>query len=195
MVEPGEPGGAPTGLDGFRFRGGHAALDLTATLLGRLKPVPRELLADSADLDRWLAAAGVAAFAGGASGADLQVARELREAIFKLAEGAGEGAFDRRAVKVINRTAAFSMSAPALGADGRIEWDPSASDLLCLLAREAIHLFGGKDAGRVRQCEASACTIFFIDTSRSGDRRWCSMAACGNKAKVAEFRRRKRENG
>jgi len=35
---------ADTERDGFRFRGGHPALDLTATLLGRLKQERRELL-------------------------------------------------------------------------------------------------------------------------------------------------------
>jgi predicted RNA-binding Zn ribbon-like protein len=33
-----------------------------------------------------------------------------------------------------------------------------------------------------------------VDTSRSGERRWCSMAGCGNKAKVAEFRQRQRKD-
>src|SRR5690606_23867005 len=35
---------------------------------------------------------------------------------------------------------------------------------------------------RLRQCEA--CSWLFLDTSRGGRRRWCSMATCGNRAKA-----------
>jgi predicted RNA-binding Zn ribbon-like protein len=71
--------------DGFRFRGGHPALDLAATLAARLKPEPRELLGGPRDLDRWLAAAGFAKTRSGASPQDLEDARRLREAIYQLA--------------------------------------------------------------------------------------------------------------
>ena len=38
--------------DGFRFRGGDYAIDLPATLAGRLKPQPRERLNTPDDLAR-----------------------------------------------------------------------------------------------------------------------------------------------
>ena len=66
-----------------------------------------------------------------------------------------------------------------------------SATLLVALAREAVQLLGGREASRIRQCQSPTCTIFFVDNSRKGDRRWCSMSACGNKAKVAEFRRRR----
>jgi predicted RNA-binding Zn ribbon-like protein len=178
-------------LDGFRFRGGAIALDLAATLQARLKPAPRELLATPQDLDRWLVSAGLVTSLPGASAADLDIARALREAIFTLAGGLGERPLDPNARAVLNRIAASPAAAAVLGVDGQAQWQGSAAGLLASLAREAVHLFGGEDAAHVRQCQSPACTLFFVDTSRSGDRRWCSMSACGNKAKVAEFRRRK----
>ncbi|MDB5710998.1 MAG: hypothetical protein JWL96_3068 [Sphingomonas bacterium] len=181
--------------DGFRFRGGAVALDLAATLQARLKPSPRELLATAQDLDRWLVSAGLATSAPGATEADLTMAHALREAIFTLAGGLGEQPLDADARDTLNRIAAFPAAAAVLRADGHEEWEGSAASLLASLAREAVHLFGGEDAAHVRQCQAPACTLFFVDTSRSGDRRWCSMSACGNKAKVAEFRRRKQGLG
>jgi len=69
-----------------------------------------------------------------------------------------------------------------------------AAAFLVTLAREAVQLFGSEAARLVRQCQSPTCTIYFVDTSRRGDRRWCSMSACGNKAKVREFRRRQRES-
>jgi len=177
--------------DGFRFRGGAIALDLAATLQARLKPAPRELLATPQDLDRWLVSAGLVTSLPGATAADLDIAHALREAIFTLAGGLGERPLDTDARAVLNRIAASPAAAAVLGVDGQAQWQGSAAGLLASLAREAVHLFGGEDAAHVRQCQSPTCTLFFVDTSRSGDRRWCSMSACGNKAKVAEFRRRK----
>jgi predicted RNA-binding Zn ribbon-like protein len=44
--------------------------------------------------------------------------------------------------------------------------------------------------GRVRKCANPTCPILFYDDSRTGRRRWCSMAVCGNRAKVAAHHRR-----
>jgi len=37
---------------------------------------------------------------------------------------------------------------------------------------------------RLRSCSDGHCTLWFVDTSRSGRRRWCSMERCGNRAKA-----------
>jgi hypothetical protein len=50
--------------DGFKFRGGSVPLDFAATLAGRLRPEPRELLARPADFSRWLVAAGLSVTEG-----------------------------------------------------------------------------------------------------------------------------------
>lgn len=182
----------PEDREGFRFRGGSAAIDLTATLQARLKPTPRELLVVPGDLDRWLVSAGLVPSPPGATEADLAMARALREAIFTLAGDLGGPGLNASAREVLNQIAAAPAAAPVLRADGNVALAGSVEDLLSFLAREAVRLFGRENASHVRQCQSAVCTIFFIDASRSGDRRWCSMSACGNKAKVAEFRRRKR---
>ncbi len=43
----------------------------------------------------------------------------------------------------------------------------------------------GQGAHRIKQCAHPACILHFFDTSQNGRRRWCSMAACGNRAKAA----------
>ena len=182
----------PEDRDGFRFRGGCAALDLAATRQARLTSAPRELLNTPSDLDRWLVSAGLADVSPGATEQDLAATHSLREAIYTIAQGVGGQAFDGDARDVLNRVAALPSAAPVLGNDGGVTLSGSVAELLSSLAREAVKLFGGEAATDVRQCASPTCTIFFVDTSRSGDRRWCSMSACGNKAKVAEFRRRKR---
>lgn len=180
--------------DGFRFRGGHNAIDLPATLQARLKPTPRELLKTPQDLARWLVAAGLASEFPNANEADLLLARNLREAIYTLANARLPGGPDAAdALRVLNALAAEPSATPQLTADGDIRLVGPVSALLATLARDAVRMFGGEAADHLRQCQSPTCTLFFIDTSRSGDRRWCSMAGCGNKAKVADFRRRQRE--
>jgi predicted RNA-binding Zn ribbon-like protein len=94
---------------------------------------------------------------------------------------------------VLNAIAAKPSATPQLTAQGEIQLVGSVAALLASLAQEAVWMFGGEAGEHIRQCQSPTCTLFFIDTSRSGDRRWCSMSGCGNKAKVAEFRRRQRE--
>lgn len=180
--------------DGFRFRGGHNAIDLPATLQARLRPSPRELLKTPADLGRWLVAAGLAATPPEADDADLALARELREAIYALANALLPGGADASAAReVVNAIASQTPAVPRLLPGGGVELIGSAAALLSTLARDAVHLFGGDAVDDIRQCQSPTCTLFFVDTSRSGDRRWCSMSGCGNNAKVREFRRRKRQ--
>jgi predicted RNA-binding Zn ribbon-like protein len=180
----------PEEREGFRFRGGHRALDLATTLAGRLKPVQRELLAVPADLDRWL---GAAMFSPSTDAAaeDLAMARRLREAVYAMAIAEIGGKQDPASAE-LNAIARLPATSPQLGEGKTVTWEGSATALVAALAREAVLLFGGVEPGRIRQCDAEGCAILFLDTSRSGDRRWCSMSGCGNKAKVAEFRRRRR---
>jgi predicted RNA-binding Zn ribbon-like protein len=179
--------------DGFRFRGGHIALDLPATLAARLKESPRELLETPRDLGRWLVAAGLANKIPAASQRDLAVARTLRESVYRLALlRSRKGPLPDQDRIELNRRASAGAAAPQLGQDGRMFLSGSVQSLLAGIAREAIQLLAGEFGDRIRQCESATCALLFLDTSRAGERRWCSMSACGNKAKVAEFRRRRR---
>ena len=174
----------PEDRDGFRFRGGHVALDLAATLAARLKGEPRELLEAPADLDRWLVSAGLAPRRPNTGAGDIRAARALREAVYDIATGNGS----RAAREVLNRVAALPAARPQLDESGELVLDGSASELLATVARAAVELFGSPERERIRQCEGDGCALLFLDLSRSGQRRWCSMAGCGNRAKARAFR-------
>ena len=45
---------------------------------------------------------------------------------------------------------------------------------------------------RFKACRGDDCRWVFIDGSRNTSRRWCDMANCGNRAKLATFRARHR---
>ena len=177
--------------DGFKFRGGSVPLDFAATLAMRRRPEPRDLLAEPDDLARWFVAAGLAKERLKVTAGELKRARELREAIYRLALArARKQPFPEADRALLNRRAAGATPAPHLDRNGTSWTTSSASELLSLIARAAVGLFGSALGERIRRCEGELCALLFVDTSRSGARKWCSMAGCGNKAKVASFRER-----
>jgi predicted RNA-binding Zn ribbon-like protein len=50
-----------------------------------------------------------------------------------------------------------------------------------------------EDFAGVKACEGPTCTLVFADHTRGRARRWCSMAVCGNRAKQAAHRERRRK--
>jgi predicted RNA-binding Zn ribbon-like protein len=192
MLPSWERSDEPTERDGFRFRGGHPALDLTATLQGRLKDTQRELLAEPGDLVRWLFAAGLATPDVACDRDAVRVARELREAIHQLVHARlARTRLPGRARRVLNQVARQGSAPMQLTVEGEARLAGGALQRLAFVANEAIGLLGGAARDRIRKCENRGCAVLFVDLSRSGARRWCSMAACGNRHKVAEFRRRR----
>jgi predicted RNA-binding Zn ribbon-like protein len=73
----------------------------------------------------------------------------------------------------------------------RYRWTKPA-ELLQPLALAIGDLVCHADFRLVRRCENPDCTLMFYDRSKSHARRWCSMAVCGNRAKVAAFRARQK---
>jgi len=62
--------------------------------------------------------------------------------------------------------------------------------LLAAIARSAAEILTEGEGARLQMCANPGCGLFFCDRSRTKRRRWCSMAICGNRHKVASFARR-----
>ncbi|MFD2262317.1 CGNR zinc finger domain-containing protein [Lacibacterium aquatile] len=58
------------------------------------------------------------------------------------------------------------------------------------LAHAALELLKDLTHGRLRRCAGEDCGWLFLDQSKAGRRRWCSMSDCGNAAKQRKFRAR-----
>ncbi|GHC53683.1 CGNR zinc finger domain-containing protein [Streptomyces flavofungini] len=188
----------------FRWRGGRVSLNFTATL-GRRGLGAIERLRDPSDLSRWFREAGMTDHHLPVSQAELADARALREAVHRISVAAGEatapeaGATAPAAadLDLLNHWTSQPLPGTGLTLDGHgvLRPMPPALDvhgLLGLLARDAADLLGGPLSGRIRECAATDCTLLFVDESRAGARRWCSMDACGARAKMAEYRARRR---
>lgn len=82
--------------------------------------------------------------------------------------------------------------------DGGLEWDWSGTGenfeaVLWPVIWDAATLLRDRDAlQRVKSCAGDRCGWLFLDTSRRGNRRWCDMADCGNRAKVRRFHEKHR---
>ena len=129
---------------------------------------------------------------------ELRDAGALRSAIGRLARQASAGDdLSPDDVDVINLFAATPDIPPVLAGGGRQAGRTNARPHQALgsLARDAVRLFGPDIDGRIRECSADDCRLVYLDTSRSGTRRWCSMQRCGNRAKVRAHRARAVELG
>jgi predicted RNA-binding Zn ribbon-like protein len=172
--------------DRRRFWSGRACLDFVHTG-GEGDLAKWELLHGPRDVERWLGVVLDGAEVRARPG-DVNPARELRHAVTLLAFAAVRGeAAPAAAVEIVNAAARRPPLVPQLGASAP---RGTVSEALSTLARDAIDLFGGPLAGRVRVCAADNCGLFFVDASRPGKRRWCSMERCGNRAKVRAYRAR-----
>ena len=125
---------------------------------------------------------------------NLQDACALREAIWAsalaLAHGGMLGPAD---LDVINTAARHPDLVPQLAPETREpKWAAplAARAALSTIARDAIALFSSEQAQCIRQCANPQCLLLFVDTSRPGHRRWCSMQRCGNRPKTARYRSR-----
>jgi predicted RNA-binding Zn ribbon-like protein len=196
-------------IDGFLFVANRPILDLLNT-----KPIlaegPTELLSDVRALERWLVASGMVtspkakttlrSWRNSPQAAtfleQLIAFRErLREAVLRIEEGSAPAdifltevnslliehplpsLLHKRDSKVMRETL-FELRRP--------------TDLWAPIIDATADLLAESDLSRMRMCES--CVIHFLDTSKKGSRRWCSMNICGNKVKVAAYQRRKRSS-
>jgi predicted RNA-binding Zn ribbon-like protein len=181
----------PADLSDFRFHSGRLCLDFVATL-GSRDRWSIERLQTAVDLKRWLMIVGLASDGCVVRKGDLIAGRTLREAIHRVVTKP-RAAISGSDVALLNQWAKTKPLSPQLEDHGRrLCWiaEPTPKPALCTLARDAIDLVSGPNFPLVRQCEGKDCSILFVDTSRAGQRRWCSMEECGNRNKARIFRER-----
>jgi predicted RNA-binding Zn ribbon-like protein len=68
----------------------------------------------------------------------------------------------------------------------------SPESLLSPIGEEIARFICNEDFKYVKACEGLTCTLLFVDRTRGRARRWCSMAICGNRAKQAAHRNRRK---
>jgi len=126
------------------------------------------------------------------SSAIFQDAIALRETVYRIffctAEDKSPTAADLDALNRAHRSAPGRIGIARAGSG--FAWrvspvaEPSVPSLLAPVVWSAANLLTGPHLARVRHCANERCLWLFFDDSKSGTRRWCSMSACGNRAKA-----------
>ena len=68
----------------------------------------------------------------------------------------------------------------------------TADSVLALMLAAVAESVAGGTWSRLKACKDPGCRWAYYDQSRNRSRAWCSMAACGNRAKARAFRDRAR---
>jgi predicted RNA-binding Zn ribbon-like protein len=178
--------------DPFLFVGDAVPIDFVNTKVDAPR-LRAEFLAGPSDLQRWMSLAGLASSAR-VSRRSLEDAKALREELRRIFERLADGKRLRADLQRINAVLSrcegrlrlkMRKGSPHLEMDFGVRPSPAF-----LIARAAAEFLATADLTRVRRCEGSGCVLLFYDKTKSHTRRWCTMAACGNRAKAAEHYRR-----
>ncbi|MFT4111605.1 CGNR zinc finger domain-containing protein [Silvibacterium sp.] len=176
----------------FNFRSGALSLHLVETF-GEWTRRRYDRILNGAVWNQWLEIVGLPPLTRLATNAELGAMRDLRRAIYGLGQSRVKGITPLPAdVRVINQFAALPAPAITLD-DSALKYAYTGSvtqdNILSLIARDAVELFGGQYATRIRECASHICPVIFVDRSRRGDRLWCSTN-CGARHATARYRKR-----
>jgi predicted RNA-binding Zn ribbon-like protein len=197
----------------LRLLGGRTCLDFVNTIEPRAGKHPRDFLLRYDDLVTWAEFAGIVSLAGGGhlralSAQHPQQAGKvfakniaLRELLYRLfgAVAAGEQlkAADLRALQSTYIDALRRAELHLDGAGFVWHWPEDADSLErigWLLTQSATELLTSPLIDRVKMCSRpDGCGWLFLDTSKNGSRRWCSMEVCGSRAKMRRLYARRRQ--
>jgi predicted RNA-binding Zn ribbon-like protein len=172
----------------FLLLGDAVWLDFVNSARGRT-PAPPDLLADTGAFIRW---SRCLRLDPGLERASLAVVHRFRADLTDLAEAMHQGlAPPAGAVAALNRILARSVGRHQLtrvSGAWHLQFSPARPlGALEAIARSAAHTLVGSLA-RVRRCAGATCSLFLLDETASGSRRWCSPAACGRQAWVERRR-------
>jgi predicted RNA-binding Zn ribbon-like protein len=188
----------------FEYVGGRLCLDFVNTVGGMRPGKPVEHLHGYEGLVKWARGAGIASDAQarrllaaaardpeGAARA-LRRAVDLREAVFRVVDAASRGREPPEPdLDLLNRELGRALARQRLVRRGgalALDWadDGALEAPIRPVAKSAADLLASPDLARVHMCgesEADNCSWLFLDETRSGTRRWCTMEDCGNRAK------------
>jgi predicted RNA-binding Zn ribbon-like protein len=188
----------------FIFIGEHPAIDFANTLVVD-HGAPKELFRSWSDVVSWLSQAKLATsesveLSPTPGTRALDSVLELRQAWEKvLSELVSGGKVGDAFLERLNGFLALDTFHEILHRDEKKEFRVvrSSSHLqgeklaLNLIARQIASFLAEANLDYVHRCaNTTSCVLYFYDTTKNHRRQWCSVATCGNRHKVAQFRKR-----
>lgn len=172
---------------------GHPALELCNTLAGWDDPPGQrsEWLKTGAHLAAWTELHGLLPTCPATEDV-LPPVKELRAAAYRLLRHRDDTAFPALAAVADEANAVRRLTDSGEDGDGvafRLPRGDEPRLPLYAAALAVVDLLGRAERETVRACPGEGCGWLFLDPR--GRRVWCSMAACGNRAKVRAHAARK----
>ena len=118
----------------------------------------------------------------------------FRDAVRQLLSANHGGEEDPGATSLVNERLATGPLRVVLDG-GRARLVPAGEGVDAVLATYAAAIYDAMAAGtwpRLKICGAGDCQWAFYDTSKNRSGAWCSMAVCGNRAKVRKYQARQK---
>jgi predicted RNA-binding Zn ribbon-like protein len=185
---------------------GHPALDFCNTLAGWNAAGAKDYLTGYESLVLWAEFVGLlpgdhvtwlrdeAAHRADAAERVVGQARKARGRMYEVLLGREDGAtFDGFAADFEAAAGALGLSRrPDQTVDWEIRREAGLAAPLHAVVCSASRLLTSSERARVTACPGTGCGWLFLN--RSGRRRWCTMATCGNRAKVRAFAARQRSD-
>jgi predicted RNA-binding Zn ribbon-like protein len=188
-------------------------LDFANTVSWHESPAPQEKLLQYSDLLAWTSRQGLvtedeatqllkeASRSPSRAKAILDRAIELRETVYRVFAGISEDKHpDSGDLDLLGREASVAYSKLSISMiDSGFGWNwgertKGLDFMIWPVAKSTADLLTSGELGRVRQCanEIEGCGWLFMDTTKNGNRRWCDMRDCGNRAKARRHYEKKK---
>ena len=202
-----DPPGNAGQIAALELLGGLICLDFVNTVDPRVGASRRDYLTDYANLVRW---SGHAHLLSGdqqvvllraadqhphEAAAVFSRAVALRETLYRVFSAAADRLAPASAdLDAIHAAYTDAMTQARLVSEsGGFLWRwPAESDaidqMLWPIIRSAVELLTAPELRRVKVCPGLGdCGWLFLDTSKGGQRRWCSMESCGSRSKMRRY--------
>lgn len=174
----------------FPFVGNNLAIDfLNTQIVDRGEII--ELLNEPQDLYDWACEAGISVDSN-VKNQELVGSLELRRALKDIFLSVlNNQTIPKKTYKIFNQYLLNHLTEQKLtSVNGVLVLQPihkklSIDNLLGFVANEAALLLTSKKINKLKRCSNPKCILLFLDISKAGKRRWCSMDVCGNRAKAA----------
>jgi predicted RNA-binding Zn ribbon-like protein len=186
----------------FFWVGNHPGLDLVNTEAVDAHGERLELVSDWTDLLHWAQKARVIdsdlarqcrVLTEPRRRTTLAWFRRLRSSLRTVLESGGEERSAAHALDAAVAAVAVRLSYRSTLRSGLLPLDAAGPLERLRLALATTALDATRlDRSRVQHCGSQRCVLLYYDTTKNRSRRWCDMAACGNRAKAsAHYRRTK----
>jgi predicted RNA-binding Zn ribbon-like protein len=185
----------PTGIRELPIVAGHLALDFANTVDDPLGPLRFDHVIDYPGLTTWAARVGVAEETALRLAAEehprraaavVRRAAGLRDAINSTFGALADGESPAEGWTQLRPFVATAVQHATVGDQPQPTWDPTELESpLWAVADSAYSLLTSPRLSRLKRC--AGCPWLFIDQSKNGSRRWCSMEFCGTDQKIRRY--------